>query len=272
MNQDFSRNAACRSNFMITRGELGTLLCYLRAAERLGRNSSARPQQAMVSAISLRSREQFLCYKEPCLATFSTIRKHQLLFHPKLSFKMSSRNGFSLPAAKCHQPVAYDPCQALNPASQLSQGHTQSRAISGGIYSNLRSRVSLWGSARVCHLCWEHLCGDLPYSVASAHLSSVPTCWEFLWSPLRQLHHRYSHQLEKPTLLRLFTGSADPAFNLHWYQEMLKCHGLLWRTRWPPGNPSLSSGVQVNTEQRYTPHHCPHPQRYERQKFRGGYF
>lgn len=67
-----------------------------------------------------------------------------------------------------------------------------------------------------------------------------------------------------------FSGSTDPAFNQHRYLEMLKCHRLSWRTRSPPGNPSLSSGVQVNTEQRSTPHCCPHPQRYERLKFRGG--
>lgn len=140
----------------------------------MGRNSSARSQQVMAPAISLRSKEQFLYYKGPCLATFSAIHKHQLLFHPKVSFRTSLRNRSNLPAAKCHQLPAYDPCQALTPASQLSHGHTWISASSGGICSSLPTGVILQGHARVCHLHWEHLCGDLPCSVTSTCLSSVP--------------------------------------------------------------------------------------------------
>lgn len=119
-------------------------------------------------------KSDFCVTKGPRLATFSAIRKHQLLFHPKPSFKMSVGKGGSLPAAKCHQPPGYRPHQALNPVSQLSQGHMQSRATSGGICSNLCTGVSLWGHARVGRLHWEHLFGDLPHSVTSVPLEAAP--------------------------------------------------------------------------------------------------
>lgn len=124
-------------------------------------------------------------YKGSYLATFSPIHKPELLCHPKLTFKMSLRNGFGLPTAKCHQSLAYDPHQALNPASQLSHGHTKSKVTSGGVSSSLCTRVTHLGCASTCHLCWEHLCGDLPGLVTSSHLSSAPACLGNFMVPLK---------------------------------------------------------------------------------------
>lgn len=139
----------------------------------------------------------------------------------------------------------------------LSHGHTQSRATSGDIFSSPHTRVTLQGHARVCCFCWGHLCENLPCSVTSAHLPSVPACWRIFYGTLWDSSRRGNSSSRQHTLLRLFSGRSYPTFNQHRYWEMLKCHGLLWRTRSPPGNSSLLTAVQVNTEQCFTPDCCP---------------
>lgn len=135
-----------------------------------GQEYLCTPHEATVSAISLRSKKQFWGYKGPCLPMSSPLHKPDLLFHPKLSFKMSSSNDFSLPAAKCYHCLAWEPCKWACPMGIH-------RDISGGIWSSLHMSYNILGHARVCHLWWRWLCGHLPHCfLVPANTSSYLFC------------------------------------------------------------------------------------------------
>lgn len=145
-----------------------------------GQEYLCTPHEATVSAISLRSKKQFWGYKGPCLPMSSPLHKPDLLFHPKLSFKMSSSNDFSLPAAKCYHCLAWEPCEWAYPVGIH-------RDISGGIWSSLHTRVTASWAMPGSATCdgGDSVAISLIVSsclLTSTHLSFVPVPGKLSWA------------------------------------------------------------------------------------------
>lgn len=180
----------------------------------------------MVSAICLRSKINF-CIKKDHIWQ---------LFEPSLNSSSYCLLSWVLRSK--------DPCQALSPGPidihraepllgtsflALTQ-EISSKAVSGSAAS---TEIISWKSALLSNISSSSFCRCL-----------LRNFYGTFWDSCREVIPAAG----KHILLRLFSGNTCPTFNQHQYIEMLKYHGLLWRTWSPPGNSSLLTAVQVNAE------------------------
>lgn len=158
----------------------------------------------MVSAICLRSKINFCIKKDHVWQ----------LFEPSLNIGSYFILSWVL--------RSQDPCQTLSPGpTDIHRAEPLLGTFFLALIQEISSKAMPGSSASA---------ETISVKIYPAYLSSVSACWGIFMIPFETAAGEVIPAAGKHNLLRLFSGYTYPTFNQHQYIEMLKCHGLLWRT------------------------------------------